>query len=901
MIRQAYGGQEALLVPYTPQDLVLPPATEPIPSLCNPELPVYSRESDITAALTGHSAVIIAAPCGAGKSTQLPKIGLAAGFDLVRETQPRRSPALNVGSRILEELGVVWGLEKASESVSVQTGAGLVGQRGARMQVMTEGVLLRKEAFRATKGTNELWLLDEAHERGKYIDMLLGYGKQKRLNNPDFTLAVMSATPDIYHWSSYLTDEFGQEPAVIELTAPMYDVERRELPKSDFIKEILRAARDIYENPDAHGGSNTIQVFESGVAEINDTIDELYEKLPPEIRAATTMLPNHAKLSRREQGRVYESVDGIKIIVQTNIGKTSNTIPGTRYVITRGKERQIRLDKEGFRKLVEVDISQDDLDQQFGRTGRTSTGVAILVPRKGDKLLSRNERELHMTPEIQRTPLDEVALYLAYRGDNIRTFDFIDAPDPQNVERALQRMKTLGALDSRERITAVGRKMFAFAASPEGQRSMVESLKYPQHIRLYMAAIVAMTESGGLRQFMDYDAPKRAAEQLTEEAGSDMLACLEAFINVREKTFRELNAVDVSIDDYLRVDELLRKLATSAGVNEITEMKLPSQAERDILRRCILAGQANNIYLPYDRRRARGRSHKTSKNDTEGHRARSEGATLFRSLGASSLLREISSQSVVHPLTHQPVVGVPRTLEVYEKGKLKEKPIIEQVTICAWQDIGKLGLSDVQWEDVSYRPRGDKFVVTQEQVVGNQILDVREVLAEPGPRLRAAVIEHAKSNPGKNLLYLYKIKSETEALAHKAKLPVKKLTQDAIDAIIESITPDDVVNPSHVEELLRQHIINRQLSLESYVTKEERRNIERNAPSKLELKDMTLKVAYRQGRPLVYVRKKADYSVYESLPDVLQLEDGRDILFVYDDTRLTSAQLKNKLRSQGLL
>ena len=843
------------------------------PNLSNPDLSIHASKSDLVQAMTEHSAVVVISPPGTGKSTQLPKIALEAGFDHITQTQPRRRPAINVGSRILYEVGLVLGEEKASELVAWQTGGGRVGPRDARIEVLTENTLLRQEAFRPRKGTNEIWMLDEIHEQNIHQATLLGEAQAKRAGNPDFTVVCMSATPDKHGLIQYLTTEYGQEPAVIELATTMYDVEDRERPKSDFVTEIVRAARDIHENPEAYHGANTILAFESGVKEITDTIDELYSRLPADLLATATILPNHAKLSNRQQELVYVDVPGVKIIVQTNIGKTSNTVPRTRYVVTQGLERQIILDEEGYPCLVEVPISQGCIGQQRGRAGRNGPGIFVHTKRKGEGFIPLAAREAHMKPEIQRTSLEDTVLYLAHKGEDIRTFDFKDAPDPRNVSLAIQRMQTLGAIDSAGRITNVGKKMFMFAASPEGQRSMVESLQHPQHIRLYMAAMIAMSESGGLNQYAPH-AQESDSDQCNTETSSDMLACLDAFIDAQGKTLANLSEADISIDTHLRVDELFRKLATSAGINELSDLKPPTEAERAILRHCILVGLANNIYVP-------------------------QGKGMFKRLGRPGLLREISMQSVVPRHTSGPVAGVPRTLQIYEKGKPVQKPIIERVTRASWQEVGKIAVGATEWVHAGLRLRGDRFIATEEQHLGNQVIDVREAVAEPGPRLRAAVIEHVKNYPGKQLLYLYKIKSELESLAHKSKVPIARLTQDAIDSIIDSITPEDVTNPSHIEENLRQYIVEQKLSLDTFVTPAHRANIVKNAPAKVSIADKVLKVHYRQGKPLVYVRN--DIEGYLDLPDVLQLQDGRDILFVYDDLKLTSLQLKSKFRAQGLL
>jgi len=197
------------------------------------------------------------------------------------------------------------------------------------------------------------------------------------------------------------------------------------------------------------------------------------------------------------------------------------------------------------------------------------------------------------------------------------------------------------------------------------------------------------------------------------------------------------------------------------------------------------------------------------------------------------------------------------------------------------------------------RLRGDKYVAVEHQMIGSKTINAREVPVEPGPLLRATIMERVKNAPGKSLSYLYKIKYDTEALAHKSKRPVNRLTQDMIDDFIEAATSENVTNPSHVEENLRQRILENKISLDSFVTEQERATIARNAPSKLEVGDVVLKLHYRQGKPIVYVRNNID--MLSRLPDTLQLRDGRDIVFRYDDTNLTALQFKNKLRAQKLL
>ena len=319
------------------------------------------------------------------------------------------------------------------------------------------------------------------------------------MSNPNFTTVFMSADIDKYGLVSYLTNQHGQEPAVIELTGRTHPITSKDASKSTDIKEILKAIKDIHENPDAYGGSNAIQVFESGVGEINDMIATVRAKLPPSLQAKTLLLANHAKQTPAQEAPVYRDFDGIKVIIQTNKGKTSNTIARTRYVITTGKERQIIIDDEGAKTLVEIDVSQDCINQQRGRGGRTNSSIFVHTRRDGDKFKPAAELAPHMVPEIQRTPLDDIVMELAARGDSIRTFDWQDRPLPAAIELSVSRMQALGAIDGGEKITALGERMMNFPCGPEGQRCMVESLQYPPRIRLFMAAMVGSTEVGGLK------------------------------------------------------------------------------------------------------------------------------------------------------------------------------------------------------------------------------------------------------------------------------------------------------------------------------------------------------------------------------------------------------------------
>jgi len=79
-----------------------------IPKLIyNDDLPITSRRKEIVEKIKKHQVLIISGETGSGKTTQIPKFCLEAGRGIngkIACTQPRRIAAINVSTRIAQEL-----------------------------------------------------------------------------------------------------------------------------------------------------------------------------------------------------------------------------------------------------------------------------------------------------------------------------------------------------------------------------------------------------------------------------------------------------------------------------------------------------------------------------------------------------------------------------------------------------------------------------------------------------------------------------------------------------------------------------------------------------------------------------------------------------------------------------
>ncbi|MEW5787626.1 MAG: ATP-dependent RNA helicase HrpA [Pseudomonadota bacterium] len=460
-----------------------------LPHLEFPEhLPVCARRADIAAALTGHQVIIVCGETGSGKTTQLPKIALAAGRGRLGRgggrigmTQPRRIAARGVAARIAEETrsrlgGLVGWQVRFTDQVGTET----------RIKVMTDGILLAETQSDPEFRAYDTLILDEAHERSLNIDFLLGYLKTLLPRRPDLKLVISSATLEADRFSAY----FGNAP-VVEVSGRTYPVEMRYRPlepargkgeagapapgkpgspparnegneDADLEQPLLDAVDEL-----AREGPGDILVFLPGEREIRDAQEALRKHHPPH----TEILPLFARLSVAEQDRVFQAHGGRRIVLATNVAETSLTVPGIRYVVDAGLARVKRYSLRNKIEQLKVEkIAQAAANQRAGRCGRVAAGVCIRLYDEQDFLA----RPRYTTPELLRSSLAGVILRMkSLHLPEVDAFPFLDPPEGKRVRDGQQQLHELGALDDANQLTAVGRQLARLPLDPRIGRMLI--------------------------------------------------------------------------------------------------------------------------------------------------------------------------------------------------------------------------------------------------------------------------------------------------------------------------------------------------------------------------------------------------------------------------------------------
>ncbi len=444
-------------------------ASAPTPTF-DDSLPIAREAAKIIELIRAHQVVVIAGETGSGKTTQLPKLCLAAGLGaagMIGCTQPRRIAARSVARRVAQELGVqVGGAVGFQVRFNDQVGP------ATQIKFMTDGILLAEMQSDRWLSAYDTLIIDEAHERSLNIDFLLGYLRQLLPKRPDLKVIVTSATIDTSRFARHFNDA-----PVLEVEGRSYPVEvryrpldgarddeesgedardagKRERRERGINEEILAALEEITRE-DATGD---VLVFLPGEREIRD----LHHALGKRRFRHTEVLPLYARLSPRDQDRVFNPGPGRRIVLATNVAETSLTVPRIRYVIDPGLARVKRYSPRMKLDRLHIEaIAQASADQRKGRCGRIAAGICYRLYSEADFA----SRPRYTDPEILRASLAGVILRMLALGlGRVEDFPFIDAPDARAIADGWQQLWELGAVsaldDNRARtLTATGRTL----------------------------------------------------------------------------------------------------------------------------------------------------------------------------------------------------------------------------------------------------------------------------------------------------------------------------------------------------------------------------------------------------------------------------------------------------------
>ncbi|WP_010256640.1 ATP-dependent helicase HrpB [Treponema primitia] len=531
--------------------------------LIGTHLPLADHLQGICAAVGEGGALVIRSDPGSGKSTLVPLAlmeSLGEGRILVLE--PRRAAALGIAGRMAELAGEpVGGLVGYAVRLLRQVSA------RTRVEVITEGLLVRRlQNDPELKGVSTV-IFDEFHERSVHTDLSLAMVMDLRRMGSAVNIVVMSATMDADAVAAFIN------APVIECPGRVFPVDISYRPIADWApggkplgKAVGEALGNILHNPGRSGGKEgNILVFLPGRREIDDARSALNNA---GFDHDFDLFSLHGSMPLDKQRELLSENSNTKrrIILSTNVAETGLTIPGVTLVVDSGFARLERYHiPSGMNRLSMEAVSRQSAEQRAGRAGRLMSGRCV-------RLWAENDvRPAETECEIRRTDLSSLVLdCLLWGVKNREDLPWLEVPPASSWDRALELLKELGAIDAEGHPTGIGRVMADLGLEPRLARLCIAG-KEQKLASLGCASAAILSDRDGSGVGPDPDFRLRLSIFRGGKAGLENKVWVERTVQTVADLLKRLGLAN---------EKLSWTMEAEAGVGELLGTAFPDRIAR---------------------------------------------------------------------------------------------------------------------------------------------------------------------------------------------------------------------------------------------------------------------------------------------------------------------------------
>uniref|UniRef100_A0A8D2N8U7 Helicase ATP-binding domain-containing protein n=1 Tax=Zonotrichia albicollis TaxID=44394 RepID=A0A8D2N8U7_ZONAL len=475
------------------------------------KLPILAEEQVVMEAINDNPIVIICGETGSGKTTQVPQFLYEAGYassgGIIGITEPRRVAAVSMSQRVAKEMN----LSHRVVSYQIRYEGNVTDE--TQIKFMTDGVLLKEIQKDFLLSKYKVIIIDEAHERSMYTDILIGLLsrivplRHKVRKGLPLKLIIMSATLRVEDFTAN-TRLFSVQPPVIQVDARQFPVTvhfNKKTPLDDYSGECFRKVCKIHRMLPAGG----ILVFLTGQAEVHSLCRRLRKAFPYQ----------------------KNSTAGNATLPKIDLNNYSVVPPDE-----GDEDRDFDSDDDAAGSDLDLDLGDGDSGEDEKSDSSLPLYVlplySLLAPEKQAKvkdLLSQlyssavfMDFEKFSAPEITKRPVEDLILQMkALNIEKVINFPFPSPPPTEALAAAEELLIALGALKELKQqlaaklscpISPLGRVMATFPVAPRYAKML--ALSRQQQCLPYTITIVSAMTVREL--FEELDRPAGSEEEAAQ-------------------------------------------------------------------------------------------------------------------------------------------------------------------------------------------------------------------------------------------------------------------------------------------------------------------------------------------------------------------------------------------------
>lgn len=452
----------------------------------NITLPAMAKKGELLEALK-ERLIVIEGGTGSGKSVYFP-----AEIAKQLSTDKYTKVICTENRRILCE-NIDFVNQIAGEPIAgYRHGEGYFATDDTRLKFMTVGSLLNEFKNDENISGCPCVIVDEVHEMTMDQLLLLSHLRRIMQESNTFKVVLMSATLSEIDKEN-IRNFFGMDFASIQVEGVMYPVAQHytghkivspknyDEAKTTVMRAVKEQIQKVVSDMIEKGVKGTILAFLPGIAEINDIKNRFSN-------TSLKIAELHSKVSEAEKElAIEEEVNGVKVVLATNVARSGLTVKGVKAVISSGYSRVEQVDEVlGVEGICTELTDFASLEQEKGRTGRTCEGVHYIIGKPIG-------RPFQCKKSVHTTDLSTPILKHLSTGLTLDELKWFEEPKEEVFQLTLERLKKHGFVNDELSLTELGEKVASMPFEPLVAKMLLMAKE--EKVECEAAVIAAVKES----------------------------------------------------------------------------------------------------------------------------------------------------------------------------------------------------------------------------------------------------------------------------------------------------------------------------------------------------------------------------------------------------------------------